>query len=42
MNANETHPARAVLFAPVLALGLVLGGWVLGAQIKPLGSATAM
>ena len=34
MNANETNPAGTALLGSLLALGLILGGWVLGAQIK--------
>ncbi len=34
MNTNQTHPAGTALLGLLLALGLILGGWVLGAQIK--------
>lgn len=34
MNTNQTNPAGTPLLGLLLALGLILGGWVLGAQIK--------
>ncbi len=34
MNTNQANPAGTALLGLLLALGLILGGWVLGAQIK--------
>lgn len=34
MNGNQLSPRSTILLGAQLALGLILGGWILGAQIK--------
>jgi len=34
MNGNQLSPRGTILLGAQLALGLILGGWILGAQIK--------